>query len=123
MDNINFIEESVRMNNVKVLGIDVKKKGSKDFVGNEKVLGIASRDDDVVTVLKFAKDEMLNRVAKAQELGLNSIMDANPKVVSRLIVAINDDPNYLNYLDPQITSLISDLEKYGKDAGVEVVKR
>lgn len=123
MDNINFIEESVRMNNVKVLGIDVKKKGSKDFEGNEKVLGIASREDDVVTVLKFAKDEMLNRVAKAQELGLNSIMDANPKVVSRLIVAINDDPNYLNYLDPQITSLISDLEKYGKDAGVEVVKR
>lgn len=116
------------------LGIDIKRVELSSYKKyDDVVLGIAVTLEDGVEVMRFAKEEMMSRYEYMEELGVNHFLKL-PDPPRALMVMIdeaymfmapsgakNDEGKAQNELHAEATTLVGEIARLGRAAGVHLV--
>lgn len=119
---------------IRFLGIDVKRVELKPYAKyNNVVVGIAVDTEEGVEICRFARDEMMDRYEKMEELGVNNFL-LLPNPPHALMVMVDESYQFLaprgiktdegkaeDELKAEASVIISDIARLGRAAGVHLV--
>lgn len=116
------------------LGVDLKRVELKPYKKFENVvLGIATELADGVEVMRFANQEMMDRYKVMEDLGVNNYMDLSNPPKSLLVMVDeaymfmastggkSDEQKEADQLHAEATTIIGDIARLGRAAGVHLV--
>ena len=116
------------------LGVDVKRVELKPYKQYDSaVVGIATNVEDGVEICRFARDEMMDRYEKMEELGVNHFLDL-PNPPKALMVMIDESYMFLapsgiktdegkaeDEIKGEASKILGDIARLGRASGVHLV--
>jgi hypothetical protein len=121
-------------NDWRFLGIDVKRVELKPYLKYDPVVvGIATTLEDGVEICRYARDEMMDRYEKMEELGVNHYHDLPDKPFALMLMVdetymflapsgIKTDEGKLeDELKGEASKILGDIARLGRASGVHLV--
>lgn len=116
------------------LGVDVKRVELKPYKQYDSaVVGIATNVEDGVEICRFARDEMMDRYEKMEDLGVNHFLDL-PNPPKALMVMIDESYMFLapsgiktdegkaeDEIKGEASKILGDIARLGRASGVHLV--
>lgn len=116
------------------LGVDVKRVELKPYVKYDSaVVGIATNVEDGVEICRFARDEMMDRYEKMEDIGVNHFLDL-PNPPKALMLMIDESYMFLapsgiktdegkaeDELKGEASKILGDIARLGRASGVHLV--
>lgn len=116
------------------LGVDVKRVELKPYIKYDSaVVGIATNVEDGVEICRFARDEMMDRYEKMEEIGVNHFLDL-PNPPKALMLMIDESYMFLapsgiktdegkaeDELKGEASKILGDIARLGRASGVHLV--
>lgn len=117
------------------LGIDVKRVELSPYAKYDTaVMGIATTVEEGVEIMRYARDEMMDRYTEMESLGVNNFKDlpTPPKALMVMIdevfmflspsgVKNNDEAKALDEMKGEASVIAGDIARLGRAAGVHLV--
>ena len=121
-------------NDWRFLGIDVKRVELKPYLKYDPVVvGIATTLEDGVEICRYARDEMMDRYEKMEELGVNHYHDLPDKPFALMLMVDEtymflapsglktDEGKMEDELKGEASKILGDIARLGRASGVHLV--